>query len=82
MMGAKRVLTSVKEVGRFREGDRVALAIPGFFLDYRAEMGDKGTVIARNDSIYADPLKRLVWVRWDKTRVEEGVYRSHLRIVG
>lgn len=71
-------MSILARVSRFKAGDRVKLAVPNFFFDYKANLGDEGTVISRYGSIYSDPLKRLVWVKWDESQVEEGVYRSNL----
>ena len=68
-------ILSKRNIGRFKEGDRVKLAVPGFFLDYKASLGDVGTVVKVHGSIYPDPLHHLVFVEWDKGGIE-GVYRK------
>jgi len=66
-----------RNIGRFKEGDRVKLAVPGFFMGYQASLGDIGTVVKVHGSIYPDPLHHLVFVRWEKGGTE-GVYRENL----
>jgi len=73
-----RLHTILARYSRFREGDKVTLAVPGFLLGYDASMGDTGTIVVVDGNIHPDPLKRMVWVRWDKTGRTEGVYKSNL----
>jgi hypothetical protein len=46
-----------------------------------APCGTLGTVIERGGSIYSDPAKRMVWVRWDNDGHEEAEFKKYLELV-
>ena len=43
--------------------------------------GTLGTVIERGGSIYSDPAKRMVRVRWDNDGHEEAEFKKYVEVV-
>lgn len=65
----------------FMVGDRVRLAVPGFFFDYKARLGDEGVIVTQYGSMYVDPKEQIVWVKWVRGVGEgriEGIMKKHL----
>ncbi len=42
--------------------------------------GTLGTVIVRGASIYSDPARKMVWVRWDNDGREEAEFKKYLQL--
>jgi hypothetical protein len=46
-----------------------------------APCGALGTIIKRSGSIYSDPARKMVWVKWDKDGHEEAEFKKYLERV-